>query len=188
MAILDAALEVFAEGGYRGGSLKSVAAKVGMSEAGLLHHFPSKAMLLAAVLERRDELSFEYVPLEATDGTEVLVGLVRLARFNAHRRGIVDLYCTLSAEATSKDHPAHDYFVERYAWTRHTLGRSFANLEERGLLRDGVEAPWATAAIIALMDGLQVQWLMDPESVDMADSLLEFLGTITRADLSAAAA
>ena len=53
-AILDAALEVFAESGYRSGSLRDVAGKVGMSEAGLLHHFPNKSALLAAVLDRRD--------------------------------------------------------------------------------------------------------------------------------------
>jgi ubiquinone biosynthesis protein COQ9 len=48
--ILDAALEVFAKSGYRSGSIRDIADRVGMSEAGLLHHFPNKSALLAAVL------------------------------------------------------------------------------------------------------------------------------------------
>ena len=40
--IVDAAVEVFATVGYHKGSLRDVADRVGMSQAGLLHHFPSK--------------------------------------------------------------------------------------------------------------------------------------------------
>ena len=37
--ILQSAFEVFAKYGYRGGSLKDIAEIVGISEAGILHHF-----------------------------------------------------------------------------------------------------------------------------------------------------
>ena len=53
--IIDAAVEVFATVGYHKGSLRDVADRVGMSQAGLLHHFPSKEHLLQAVLTWRDE-------------------------------------------------------------------------------------------------------------------------------------
>src|SRR4249920_1985097 len=52
--ILDTALEVFAQQGFRGGSLREIADRVGLSQAGVLHHFDSKEALLAAVLEQRD--------------------------------------------------------------------------------------------------------------------------------------
>ena len=39
--IVDAAVEVFSLAGYRKGSLRDVADKVGLCQAGLLHHFPS---------------------------------------------------------------------------------------------------------------------------------------------------
>ncbi len=39
--IVDAAVEVFGTMGYNKGSLREVADRVGMSQAGLLHHFPS---------------------------------------------------------------------------------------------------------------------------------------------------
>ncbi len=50
--ILDRAEERFAAGGYGGTSLSSIAKAAGLGNPGLLHHFPSKAALYRAVLER----------------------------------------------------------------------------------------------------------------------------------------
>ncbi|WP_344097336.1 TetR/AcrR family transcriptional regulator [Microbacterium deminutum] len=174
MAILDAALEVFAESGYRSGSLRDVAGKVGMSEAGLLHHFPNKSSLLAAVLDRRDQHSFERVPFGTDDGEDSLRGLVDLAAYNASIPGVVELYCVLSAEATAPDHPAHEYFTGRYELTRTSIREAFESLERQGRLMEGVTPQRAAVATIAMMDGLQVQWLLDREVVDMSQALDEF--------------
>jgi AcrR family transcriptional regulator len=181
-AILEAALAVFAKGGYRAGSLREVAAEVGMSEAGLLHHFPNKSALLAEVLDLRDQKSITMVPLDAEDPGETLRGLVELARYNASVPGVVDLYCTLSAEATSPDHPAHGYFVRRYADTIGRLTGSFTRCAERGTLRPGIRPESAARATVALMDGLQVQWLLDRDSVDMAEELDAYLRSIVDLD------
>lgn len=169
--ILDAALEVFAESGYRSGSIKEVAMRVGMSEAGLLHHFPNKSALLAAVLDRRDQHSYDFVPLDAIDGRAAVRGLVALARYNASQPGVVELYCTLSAEATAPDHPAHEYFLSRYEWTRQKVEENYRKLEVAGDLAPGVRPLQAAISTIAMMDGLQVQWLLHPDALDMADEL-----------------
>ena len=55
--LLDAALQVFSLEGYSGASVAKVAAIVGISVAGVLHHFPSKISLLMGVLQRRDEVN-----------------------------------------------------------------------------------------------------------------------------------
>ena len=177
-AILEAALEVFAQGGYRSGSLREVAQLVGMTEAGLLHHFPSKANLLAAVLDLRDEHAYELVPLDQA-GEATIRGLVDLARYNASVPGVVELYCVLSAEATSPDHPAHEYFVRRYKQTRKWVDTAFAQLAVEGKLAPGVQPEGASKATIALMDGFQVQWLLDRSSIDMADELLDYFKRVT---------
>lgn len=182
-AILDAALEVFAQGGYRAGSIRDVASRVGMSEAGLLHHFSSKPKLLAAVLERRDELAEQIVPRTLSDGTTALRGLIALARFNASEPGVVELYCTLSAEATSPTHPAHTYFVTRYEEIRKRLHTAFIDLDRQGLVRAGISPEVAVRATIAIMDGLQVQWLLDRSLMDMGDELREFFRTLTTIEI-----
>src|SRR5690606_41597781 len=53
-AILDAAMDEFADGGYNGTSLAKVAERAGITQQGLLHYFPSKQALLVAMLEPRD--------------------------------------------------------------------------------------------------------------------------------------
>jgi AcrR family transcriptional regulator len=177
MAILDAALEVFSESGYRSGSLREVAARVGISEAGLLHHFPNKVRLLEAVLEHRDELARERFDLGGRDGASTLRSLVDLAAYNASVPGVVELYCVLSAEATAPDHPAHEYFVKRYVDTRAMIVDAFTRLKDEGRLTVAVDPHRAANATIALMDGLQVQWLLDRGVVEMAEELSEFFAS-----------
>ncbi len=176
--ILDAALEVFAESGYRSGSLREIASRVEMSEAGLLHHFPSKISLLEAVLEHRDERASRIVDHEAHDGMQMLRGLLDLARLNTKEPGVVELYCVLAAEATAPDHPAHDFFVARYERLRDQIGRALERVRADGYLRDGVDPARAAARMIAIWDGLQVQWLFDRSSIDMADELVDYLSRI----------
>lgn len=77
----------------------------------------------------------------------------------------------LSAEATAPGHPAHDYFTERYDWLRSVLADSFERMASAGQLRAGVEPAAAARSTVAVMDGLQLQWLLDPASVDMAADL-----------------
>jgi AcrR family transcriptional regulator len=179
-AILDAALEVFAQSGYRSGSLRDVAQRVGMSEAGLLHHFKSKGALLRAVLDYRDEHSRVIWDFDGSDGVNTLLGMVALARHNASTPGVVELFCTVSAEATSPSHPAHAYFVDRYTYVRETTMRAFEQIEAAGRLAPDIDPRRAAVATIALMDGLQVQWLLDPSSTDMAADLADFFRGIVR--------
>ncbi|QSB12881.1 TetR/AcrR family transcriptional regulator [Natronosporangium hydrolyticum] len=181
--ILDSALEVFAKSGYRAGSLREVAERVGMSEAGLLHHFPNKSALLSAVLRRRDEHTMSIVPVEDDDPVAALKGLVELAAYNASRPGVVELYCVLSAEATTPDHPAHSYFVERYAWVRKRLSRTFQLLQQQGSLHPGVSPESAARSTIAVMDGLQLQWLLDRDSLDMAEEFRRHLDSLVTFEL-----
>ena len=177
-SILDSALEVFAESGYRSGSLREVAERVGMSEAGLLHHFTNKSGLLAAVLERRDEQTVERFDFEPEHGRDLLRSTIELVEYNASTPGVVELYCTLSAEATSPGHPAHQYFVDRYVATVTIMRRALEAMQALAELRPGVSPQLAARGIVALMDGLQIQWLLDRDSVDMAADLRSYLNLL----------
>lgn len=177
--ILAAAFQVFSTSGYRAGSLRDVADKVGLSQAGLLHHFPSKEALLEALLTLRDEESVKLAGAGQGTGTEVLRGLVALTRYNTTIPGLVSLYCILSAEATDPSHPAHAYFLRRYIWVRGLLEEAFTEVERLGRLRPGVVPAAAARQLIALMDGLQVQWLLDSRSVDMPAEVIAFLEAVT---------
>ncbi|WP_051807471.1 TetR/AcrR family transcriptional regulator [Actinoplanes subtropicus] len=51
--ILISAAERFAAGGYHRTPMAQIAADVGLTEGGLLYHFPSKKHLLLAVAQHR---------------------------------------------------------------------------------------------------------------------------------------
>jgi AcrR family transcriptional regulator len=176
--ILEAAFDAFGAVGYRNASMVQIAADCGVSRAGLLHHFPTKESLLEAVLKQRDRLDHEQFFAGGTsdDGMDYLARMLRLVEHNAANPGIVSLFAVLSSEASDPEHPAHVYFQERYARSRGWLQRAFHDLEQRGMLRPDVSAEGLDAEFLAVLDGLQVQWLLEPDAIDMPGRVRAFLG------------
>ena len=176
--ILEAGIEVFSSNGFRSGSIREIAERVGMSQAGLLHHFSNKNELLAGVLELRDDQSRTITRMDEPDGLAHLRGLVSVVEYNSSVPGLVELHCILSAEATSPDHPAHSYFVNRYKWVVGFTTRSFELVKAEGQLAPGVDPASAARSFVALMDGLQVQWLLDKDSIDMVDETRRYVQSL----------
>jgi AcrR family transcriptional regulator len=160
--ILEEAVRLFGEVGYRAASLRELAQRCGLSHPGLLHHVGDKESLLLAVLRHRDDADAAETGLLGAQGADRLDALVEVVRRNTSRRGIVELYCVLSAEATAPEHPAHAWFAERYA-------RTVASLA--GALEHEDDPVSAARRLVAVVDGLQVQWLLDPVGVDMVAEL-----------------
>jgi AcrR family transcriptional regulator len=187
--LLAVALEAFSAQGYRNASMLQIAATCGVSRAGLLHHFPTKELLLEAVLDERDRIAderfYEGAADGQLDGVEFLSRLIAVIQHNTSQPGIVSLYAVLSSEATDPTHPAHDHFVARNVRSRLRVRRALDDLEARGLLRDGVDSTGLEVDIVALLDGLQVQWLLQPELIDMPGRLRAFLRSITGVEFPA---
>lgn len=175
--ILEAAIAVFGEVGYRGATLREIAARAGISHPGLLHHFPTKQALLLAVLTQRDEADSALVAPAGSTGTEQLHRIVELVAVNATRPGIIEMFTVLSAEATSPEHPAHAHLVARYQRTVANLTQAYTSARDEGALRPGVDPADAARTLVALMDGLQVQWLLDPQHTNMADLVAAHLSS-----------
>jgi AcrR family transcriptional regulator len=174
--IITVAITVYGEAGYHGSSLREIAKRAGITHAGLLYYFPTKEALLAAVLERRDAEDAEREQFGAAPpGLEVLRLFITLAEHNVGHPGIVDLYSRLAAEAVAPDHPAHEYFVRHYRHVRESTVESFRVLAGNGELCADVDPEAAALTFIALMDGLQVQWLTTPDEVDLVGSLRFYL-------------
>ncbi|WP_329454034.1 TetR/AcrR family transcriptional regulator [Streptomyces sp. NBC_01497] len=171
LEIIEHAVTVFGEVGYRGASLRVIANRGGISHTGLLHHFPTKGSLLIAVLEHRDQVDDVWLTRDGATGVEQLRGLTELAELNTTRKAIVELFSVLAAEATSPEHPAHSYFVRRYENSVSSMALTYTLAREEGVLRAGVDPDTAAQQLVALMDGLQVQWLLSGCVTDMAGVL-----------------
>ncbi|MDR2975288.1 MAG: TetR/AcrR family transcriptional regulator [Propionibacteriaceae bacterium] len=166
--ILDAAMKVFATKGFHAGTLNDVAELVGMTHAGVLHHFGSKENLLQAVIDHRD--SVDSSEAHAAYGLDFFKHLIATATLNATRPGIVQTYVVLSAEAVTDGNPGADYFTGRFEGLRELVVSQLRALTPSDDPLSDKELNSAASNIIALMDGLQVQWLLNPDSVDLVDA------------------
>lgn len=184
LQIIEAATQQFAETGYRAASLREIAQRVGITHPGLLYHFKSKEELLITVLRHRDEVQNEELsPTHFPDHLDVLQGVVDMVRHSATQPGLVELFVNLASEAVEANHPAHQYFAERYDRVRAECEEVFTNLAERGLLRPGVAPRVAAEMLVALVDGLQIQWLYQKQRLDMGSAVEAYFTTVLIAPL-----
>ncbi|WP_235566946.1 TetR/AcrR family transcriptional regulator [Microbacterium sp. Root180] len=179
--ILERALDVIAREGYRGASVKELADAVGLSQAGLLHYFDSKEELFTAILRKRDEVDSAGFGLYEADGTVTISdpreGFLGVIRHNADVPGLVQLYARLSVDAVDPDHAAHEFFVSRGQVLRDVFSNAIAARQASGEVTDRIDPTTLARIFQAVADGLQVQWMLEPD-VDMAgtvDALFEAL-------------
>ncbi|MBP0458347.1 TetR/AcrR family transcriptional regulator [Streptomyces montanisoli] len=170
--ILRATIEVIAERGYRGTTLGAVAERVGLTQQGLLHHFPTKEALLVAVLDERDQWDTGGGARRG-EGWRLEL-LASLVDYNAMRPGIVQTFSALLGESVTEDHPAREFFTHRYGQVRADMAESLRD-EFGERLPGGLTPEQAAPLLTAVMDGLQYQWLLDPEAVDMPVVFRHFL-------------
>ena len=165
--ILAAALEVFACAGYHNGSLRTVAQRCGLPETTVLHHFPSKKLLLEALLDDQEQSAREVAEPHAD-----LFGALEavLATSDEHSARFAELMNRLSVEATDPDHPAHEHLVRRSRRLQAALTDGFADIGETGRLRAGLSPSTAAALVLAAWGGLQSGHLLDPDAPDVPDT------------------
>jgi AcrR family transcriptional regulator len=173
---------VFSSCGFHRGSLREVAERAGLSQAGLLYHFPSKKHLLQAVLTWRDDEARRQLGEPFPDGLDRIRRLVTRPA-TTRSRELTQLHVIVSAEGSFADHPIHAYVRERHACVVTMAREAFERAVADGELRRDVDCARAARTLVALMDGLQVQWLLHPDEVDMAGDLRRCLESWLAADL-----
>jgi AcrR family transcriptional regulator len=165
--ILQTALEIFAVEGYRGTSLRKVAAQCGLSMPGIMHYFSSREDLLTQVLMKRDEEA------RARHGDpETLPTALEIIGENQQTPGLVELFVSLAAAASDTGHPAHAFFDERYRAFRDTLAQRVASAQREGRMRPDVPAERLATLILAVADGVQLQWMTD-RTIDMRQTFAD---------------
>jgi AcrR family transcriptional regulator len=178
--ILSAASETFATKGFNKASLQEIAAAAGVTAAGLLHHFGSKDQLLTELLAHRDATEIAEVNSPARPhGTDFLDHLVLTAERNSDRRGMTQLYAVLSAEGVTEDHPAQSYFRGRYQGLRAMIVNEIRTAQTAGDLPPELDPDDTATIVVAVMDGLQIQWLYEPGAIDMGKLTRTLINALT---------
>jgi AcrR family transcriptional regulator len=175
--IIATAGDLFGSQGFFGTSIREIAAGAGVNHATLLHHFESKEVLLEAVLEEREQQVYRLVDASVPrhDFREFYR---RLTLHNESVPGLIALFARTSVDATNVSHPLHEQFRARYERIVLNMTTEFHALQQLGLLLPGVKPDEAARTLIAAQDGAQIQWLYDPEGVDINDIIQGLLDTL----------
>ena len=181
-AVLDAARRLFASQGFKGSSLAAIAQEAGITDAGLLYHFPTKNALLLAVIAEGDREQDE--ALEKVRDVQGLPLLQRMAEFGADLEAdpiLTALDVTLSAENLSGGSEINAYFVGRYDRFRAMLTQAFEEARRAGDLVGDFDPAVEAANMTAVLDGLRLQWLLSDGAVSMAGGMRAYVsGVIAR--------
>src|SRR3954451_16102748 len=170
--VVGVAMEEFATRGYRGASLDMIGAKIGVTRQALLHYFPSKVKLLLAVLELREQQDAErFMQLAAQHGWSFAELFPAIIGYYTEHPEMTRLYTVLAAEAVDPEHPAHTWFVERYRRIRSQMADGIAVAQATGRISTVMPPEPMATALLALLEGLQLQALLEPGAIDVAQAV-----------------
>ncbi|WP_248145622.1 TetR/AcrR family transcriptional regulator [Microbacterium aoyamense] len=177
--ILTVALEHFARRGYDRASVREIARESGLSQAGLLHHFSSKQELFLEVIRRRDDRDGDPVHHRHLHSVDHLISAVE---HNVEEPGLVRLFVTMSAESVDESSVARSFFESRYDWLRGELRADIQSRQDAGEVPAELDADDLASLMVAAADGLQLQWLLQPDQVDMPSRLKTLWRLMTQGD------
>lgn len=178
-AILEAASTLMSTRGFKGTSLAAVAEAVGVTEPGVLHHFASKEELLLAVLQQRQVADRPEIDAWSGDGgLAALQSLRLLPRAIQADPSAARILTVLSAEHLDDGSAVHEWFVERGRSVRGRIAALLRAGVERGEFKADVDCDLKAAELVAFMDGIQAQWFLDPEAIDLVAAYGSYLDAL----------
>ena len=155
--ILDVAQRLLIRNGWRNTSLAQIAREAGVTSAGILHHFGSKAQLLHAVLERRDADDRRHADL----GGDILDELERVAERFERSPELVGLFVVLRAENLELDSPLHARLVHRHRVAVDIVAEGIRRGQREGRFRTDLDAADKAVEAVAFINGMETTWLLD---------------------------
>ena len=174
--IVDAAVELFGQRGFRGTSVAAVAELVGVTDAGVLYHFKTKDELLIAVVDRLTEGHWDEMDMDlGLRGLTAIRTLGLWGAWMAERREYQALLVVLSAEHLQDGSTVNEYLTKRYQGLVARLAKAFEQAVADGALRADVDAELEASLYIATLDGLRLQWFLLGDQVDLGESVRKYV-------------
>ncbi|MFI2365211.1 TetR/AcrR family transcriptional regulator [Promicromonospora sp. NPDC019610] len=166
--ILDRTIGVFAELGSEGTSLRAIGEAIGVSHAALRRYFETREELFLEVLREKDRQALADARESGAAPTDFTAHLEAYAR---RTPGLMALRHSMVARALESDNEhSRTFFVERYRSLRDEALTILRVAQAAGTVRSDISPQVAASLVIAAMDGLSTQWLLDPD-VDMLEGM-----------------
>ena len=181
--IVDAAIRVIARQGYARTSLMDIAKEVGMSKGAVHYHFPTKEALMTHVLQTACDAVAQRTRAAWTAGEQpeasIRSALQELWRVRAELSDEAKVVADLMTQALhdgSLREPLAAYYKFAVAQVDEHLT---TNLDKVGL-RPKLDKATLPRLLHALLDGLLMQKIVDPDAFD-DDQVIEALETLAGA-------
>jgi TetR/AcrR family fatty acid metabolism transcriptional regulator len=167
--IVDAALRLILDMGYNQVTLADIAARVGVSKGLISYYFPRKEDVFLAVLDQIvDRLSTDFegfCQADATPSEKLMMIFNNLFGNEKRARRYYTVVIDYMAQAI-RTPQVQEYTHDIYSSYRTYMERIIADGIGTGHFRD-VEVPKSTSMILALMEGLVLQWFFDRNGFDL---------------------
>lgn len=173
--ILDAAAALFATLGYRGTSIAAVAGRVGISDAGVLHHFKTKEALVLGVLHEYGRSVEAEIDGAGARGLDLLRMVREWGEGMEQRPEISMLLIALTTDHLTGDGPTRRALQAAYRRGLDRYTAAFATAAAAGDLRSDLDPVHEASALIAHLDGIRLQWFLTDKGFSMADSVRRFV-------------
>lgn len=178
-SIVETAVRLFAIKGYRATSVAAVAAEVGITDAGVLYHFPAKSDLLLAVLRHHEETQRErFSELVRVGGLDAIRNLRGWGYVMEQHPEIASLHVILGAEHLLEESPTNAFFKARYARLLTTFSAEFERGIADGEIKPEIDASVEAASLMAVLDGLRLQHFFAPEVSPLGDRVRDYVDTL----------
>jgi AcrR family transcriptional regulator len=167
--IMDAALNVFSHLGFERASMDDIAKEAGVSKGALYLYYKSKDAIIAKLLQLFFDQALKQVKLLAAgEGsvTEQLLAFTRVLtremdRMAAMQPISLQFYAIAARHATIRQH-LRAYFADYRALMEEVIQRGIA----QGELRADISPAETAVTLTALLEGLALLWLIDPQATD----------------------
>jgi AcrR family transcriptional regulator len=180
-ALIDAAIELWAQTGWRGTGVAAVAERAGVTDAGLLHHFGTKENFLLEVIAELDRHEIErHKAWGPPQGLDLVRRLPDMARNSRDRPELWKLHLTLQAENLDPGSPAFDYYIRRHSYLRHNWAKAIRVGQERGEIRPDADPDLVATEILAFLQGMELHNNHGPEDISLVDVCEDFARRMIR--------
>lgn len=164
--IIDVATALVMEQGVKGTSLADIASAAGISKGTLFYHFAAKDDLIYELTEqhfdRVTRASIKRVDQMRSASLQEILQESLLSILQAEDRGKLNLY--LLQEAVIENPALKKRFASKYQEFQ-TLMMEYLDLVAPHLDPDRVKV--FARIFVAILDGLIIQWLLEPEAIDV---------------------
>jgi TetR/AcrR family acrAB operon transcriptional repressor len=181
--ILDTAEQVFVDRGVSNTSLAQLAEAAGVTRGAIYWHFRNKADLFGAMMSRAVLPMEEMAARAGDEDLEDPLDYVRACALHVLEHLTADAQCQRVFEICCHKVEYVDEMVQvrrrhieaRTNWLKH-MERGQRNAARKGLLAPSVNPRLAAVGLHALVDGLIVNWVLDPAYLPLAREARTLIG------------